>query len=305
MILRKVLPLALLAVALTTASGVWYRVHQTRAFFDQHALLSRFPAEEAAVVSVDVSLLRQAGLLGSSSALPPEAEYKQFLEGTGFDYKRDLDTLVASFSDKGNFFIARGRFNWSRLREYAARQGGSCYQELCRLQGSTPDRHISFMPLRNDALALAVSTNDLAVTQLTRPGQPITATLPAEPVWLSLPGSELRKPNALPGGLRYVLSALQTADRILFTVGLGNPASAGIEARLETTCRTADDAKVLASQLRIATSTLKQALAHDPQAQADELAALLTAGNFDQTDRKVFGKWPVKSNLLALLTQGL
>ena len=169
------MPVALLAVALATAGGVWYQMHRTSAFFDTRALLSRFPAEQATVVSANVSLLRKAGFLEVSQA-PPEAEYKQFLDGTGFDYKRDLDSVVASFSSQGTFFIARGRFNWVRLRDYAVRQGGSCYQDLCRMQGSTPERHISFLPLRHDALALAVSTNDLAATRLAQQGQPVTAT---------------------------------------------------------------------------------------------------------------------------------
>ena len=127
-----------------------------------------------------------------------EPDYKQFVEGTGFDYKRDLDSVTASFSRSGNYFIARGRFHWAKLRDYAVRQGGSCYQDLCRVQGSRPDRHISFLPLRNDAIALAVSTNDLAATLLTKTGQPVTAAIPAAPVWISVPGAELRRQDALP-----------------------------------------------------------------------------------------------------------
>ncbi len=108
-----------------------------------------------------------------------ESDYKRsFFDGTGFDYKRDLDSVVASFSGAGNFFIARGRFDWAKLRAYAVREGGSCYKDLCRIQGSKPERHISFLPLRDDAIALAVSTNDLAATQLTKTGQPITAAIP-------------------------------------------------------------------------------------------------------------------------------
>ena len=86
--------------------------------------LSRFPAEEGVVASIDVAALRRAGLLADSKT-PLEPEYRQFLEGTGFDYRRDLDSVLASFSKGGNFFIARGHLNWTKLREYAARQGGS------------------------------------------------------------------------------------------------------------------------------------------------------------------------------------
>lgn len=291
----------LLPAVVVAAGGFWYRVHQTRAFFELHALLSRFPADEATVVRVDVSLLRAAGLFSEGGAAP-EAEYKQFLDGSGFNYKHDLDSVVGSFSDKGSFFIARGRFDWARLREYAVKQGGSCYQDLCRMQGSTADRHISFLPLRDDALGLAVSTNDLAAAMLARPGPAVSAVLPRDPVWVSLPGSVLRGSNSLPGGLRYLLSALQSTERVLLTAG---PVPAGIEARFETTCRTPDEAKVLASQLRIATSTLKDGVARDRQIQNDELAVALSSGNFDQTGRKVIGRWPLKKSLFGLLTQGI
>ena len=196
-------------------------------------------------MSADFAALRRAGLL-TESKTTLEPEYKQFLDGTGFDFKRDLDSLVASFSRTGTFFIVRGRFDWKKLRDYAAHQGGSCYQELCRVQGSTPERHISFLPLRDDALALAVSTDDLAVTRLTKTAEPVTTPLPSAPVWISVPGAELRRQDALPPGMHLMLSALTTADRVVITLG---PGAQGIEAALQATCRTQDDARILASQL--------------------------------------------------------
>lgn len=288
--------------ALLVSAVAAYRIHATRAFFNPPALLSRFPSEDALVMSADFATLRRAGLLTSSKA-PLESEYKQFLEGTNFDYKRDLDYVVASFSRSGTFFIARGRFDWKKLRDYAAHQGGSCYQDLCRMQGSTPERHISFLPLRADAMALAVSTNDLAATLLTRTAAPVTTPLPAAPVWLSVPGAELRRQDALPPSIHLMLSALTRADRVVITLGPGGPQ--GIEAQLLATCNSEDDAKVLASQLRSATGLLKEALARDKAAADGEVTAMLTAGVFDQTDRKVTGNWPVRKSLLDALTNGL
>lgn len=298
---RRFAAAVLLAGVLSAGGIVAFRIHATRAFFKLPALLSRFPAEDALVLSADVARLRDAGLLTASKG-PIEPEYKQFLDGTGFDYRRDLDTLVASFSRSGTFFIARGRFDWKKLRDYAARQGGSCYQDLCRLQGSTPERHISFLPLRNDALALAVGSSDLAATRLTKAAAPVTAPLPSAPVWISVPGAELRREDALPPGMHLMLSALTTADRVVITFG---PGAQGIEAELDATCRTKDDARVLESQLRSATGLLKEAIARDKDASGDDLAATLTAGSFKLTDRKVTGKWPVRRNLLDALTSGL
>jgi hypothetical protein len=295
--------LAAAAVLLAVSGAVLYRIHATRVFFNPPALLSRFPSEDALVMSADFATLRRAGLLTSSKAVPLEPEYKQFLDGTGFDYKRDLDYLVASFSRSGTFFIARGRFDWRKLRDYAAQQGGSCYEDLCRMQGSTPERHISFLPLRSDALALAVSTNDLAATLLTKTAAPVTTPLPAAPVWLSVPGAELRRQDALPPSIHLMLSALTRADRVVITLGPGGPQ--GIEAQLQAMCNSQDDAKVLASQLRSTTGLLKEALARDKNAADGEVTAMLTAGVFDQTDRKVTGNWPVRKSLLDALTNGL
>jgi hypothetical protein len=299
---RKRIALAALLAGLLLVSGaVWFRIHSRRAFFDQKLLLSRFPAGDALAMSIDVATLRAAGMLEESkTALEPE--YKQFLDGTGFDYKRDLDSVVASFSGSGNFFIAHGRFNWGKLQAYAVHEGGSCYKDLCRIQGSKPERHISFLPLRDDVIALAVSTNDLAATQLTRTGQPVTAAIPAAPVWISVPGAELRRQDALPPEMHFMLSALTSADRIVITLG---PAGTGIEAHMDATCRTQEDARILTSQLRSTTALLKETFAHDKKVADDEFAALLTAGSFDQTDRRVTGRWPVRKSLFDSLTAGI
>src|SRR5580693_9155525 len=172
--------LAAVLLAGTTAALKW---NDARAFTDTRVVLSRFPVEDAVVLNVDFAAVRGAGLL-SDAKLPLESEYKQFLDGTGFDYRKDLDEVTASFSKSGNFFIARGQFDWQKLRDYAAHQGGSCYQQLCRMPGSTPERRISFLPLRSDTIALAVSTDDLAATRLEKPGAPITSALPSAPVWI-------------------------------------------------------------------------------------------------------------------------
>jgi hypothetical protein len=280
---------------------VWYGVRAARQFQDPRYVLSRFPAEDAAVLSADFSSLRRGGLLNESKT-PLEPDYKKFLDGTGFDYKRDLDSVTAAFATSGNFFIARGRFDWKKLRGYVAQQGGSCYQDLCRMQGSAPDRHISFLPLRADTIALAVSTNDLAAARLTNAGQPVTGNIPAGPVWLSVPGSALRGRDALPQRLRAMLSALQNTDRVIVTL---QSSGSGIEARMEASCKTPADAAVLASQLRIATSALKDALAADKQNQNDELATMLRSGTFDENGPRVTGRWPVQKGLLDALTDGI
>jgi hypothetical protein len=290
--------LAAIALVCLGGAGVWCRLHASRTFSEPSRLLSRFPVEDAAVMSADFSLLRKAGMLNESKgALEPD--YKKFLDATGFDYKRDLDSVTASFSASGNYYIARGRFDWPKLRAYAAQQGGSCYRDLCRMAGSTPERRISFLPLRNDTIALAVSTNDLAASRMTAEGPRVTGAIPAAPVWLSMPGTVV-KGMSIAGGLRSMLAALQNTDRVVVTV---QPSGNGIEAKMEASCKSATDASVLASQLRVATSSLREALAAEKQ--DDDLATMLKSGTFDDSGSKVTGRWPVQKTLLDSLTSGI
>jgi len=294
------------AAILLAGAGIWRSVRMDREFRDPRLLLSRFPPEDSLVFSADVARLRRGGLLGPSKAAP-EPEYKAFLDGTGFDYRRDLDSLTAAFSRSGTYFVLRGRFDWKQLQTYAERNGGSCYQQLCRMQGSTPERRISWLPLRPDAMALAVSTSDLAATRLTKTGDAVTSPLPGSPVWISVPGSELQRQSAMAPNLKFMLSALGSADRVVITFDAAGSdvKAAGIEARLDATCRTDDAAKVLASQLRIATSDLKEAQARQHAAQDDQILAVLTKGSFDQTGRKVTGSWPLAKTVLDSLLAGI
>jgi hypothetical protein len=299
---RRVILAVILLAAVSLAGGtLTMGIRSERQFYDPRYLLSRFPAEDALVVRADLMALRRAGLLEDSKT-PLEPDYKQFVDSTGFDFRRDLDFVIISLSASGNYFIARGRFDWNRLRDYAMRQGGSCFQQLCHMPGSTPERHISFLPLRGDMIALAVGADDLEATRLTKAGDPVTTPLPPAPVWLSVPGAEIRKQGALPPNLGLMLSALANADRIVVAFG---PGAQGIQAHMEANCRTADDAKILASQLRLTTAALKEAAAKHKEAGNDELTAMLTAGNFDQSGVKVIGAWPVKKSLLDALTAGL
>lgn len=299
---RRRLTFAILISAAVLSLGfalVKYR--DGREFYKPANILGRFPAEDATVIRADFSALRMTGFL-SASKVPLEPEYKAFVDGTGFDYRRDLDSVTAALGPTGNYFIARGRFDWPRLRAYAAQQGGSCYQDLCRMQGSTPERRISFLPLRDDTIAIAVSTNDLAVTKLTGESKPVTTALPDSPAWISIPGTFLRQQNTLPPGLRLLLSALTGADRVILQV---NATPTGIEAKMEAPCRSVTDARVLTSQLKNTTTMLKEAVTRDPQTAKDDLAVLLTSGGFDQKDKTVLGRWPVPKGLLESLTAGI
>jgi hypothetical protein len=299
--MRRRITLGILAsAAVLIAVVLWLNLRRSSGLSTQVDLLARLPNQPAAVLSVDFSLLRRGGLLNTRSMVP-EPEYKAFLEGSGFDYRRDLDLLVASFSQAGNFFVARGHFDWTKLRRYAIQQGGSCYDELCRIQGSTPERRISFLPLRDNVIALAVSSDDLAATSLRKPNSALTSQIPNSPVWMSIPGQSLSQPGALPEGIRVALSGLLETDRVLLTAG---PGPRGIEAHLETTCRSLDAARTLESQLRSSAAILKDAIARN-KANDDTLAGVLSAGSFGRDAKKVTGTWRIDRSIIEGLTDGI
>ena len=192
---------------LVIAAGVvWLAVYQRNrmAAASPAGMLRRLPPENATVLFVDFDTLRRGGVLKllASSKTAEEPDYQTFVRATGFDYQKDLDTAAVSFSSDGEFFVVKGRFDWPKLRAYAEGQGGGCEGRLCRMQGSTPARRISFLPLQPNLMALAVSTDASAATRLaessTNGVQPLDP--PRDPVWLSVPAESLKAPGQLPPG---------------------------------------------------------------------------------------------------------
>ena len=79
------------------------------------SLLMRLPTLDAAVVGIDFDTLRLGGVLGMLTGPKGgvEPEYQAFVRETGFDYTRDLDYVMASFSParlpRGAPVLARSR----------------------------------------------------------------------------------------------------------------------------------------------------------------------------------------------------
>lgn len=270
---------------------------------DRFVPLDHLPTRNATVLSVDFSTLRKGGILSLFASKPglEEPEYRSFVQATGFDYQKDLDSALVSFSPDATYFILRGKFVWQKLENYAKSNGGGCYQELCHLPGSKPERRISFLRLEPNLMALAVATDDLAAARL-RERSPDAQVQQAQvqqskdPVWLSVPATALKQAAATPGGTRLFASAVSGADRVLLTLG---PADGGYAARMEASCTTHSDAQSIAAALSKLTANFKDA--HSP----DELTGLLVAGTFLQTGNKVFGYWPIQKKLLESLAGGM
>src|SRR6185436_20824826 len=116
----------------------------------------------------------------------------RFVRKTNFDYRRDLDSALVSFAPTGKYMLVRGRFDWKSLHAYAKEQGGSCVNAFCRMQGSAPERQISYFRVQSDLMGLAVSPDDYAARRLGEsPSAPATE-IPGDPIWLSIPASLLR-----------------------------------------------------------------------------------------------------------------
>jgi hypothetical protein len=290
------------------AEGVfWYvtarRAHPAEA--TPASLISRLPVEDASVLYVDFDALRRGGILqfANRSKVTEEPDYQAFVSSTGFDYKTDLDAAAAAFRPDGDFFTVRGRFDWKKLQAYAQSQGGSCYNDLCRLTGSTPNRQISFLRLEAGVMALAVSPDATAATRIAAKAGPRPAQdLPRQPLWLSVPSAALRKLDGLPGGTRVLAKAMEDSESILLSAG---PQGTQFEARIEVTCRNDQDAAALGAQLERITALLREAIAHEKrQPDPNDLSGVLTGGVFEHTGRRVSGRWPIASGFLETLAGG-
>lgn len=284
---------------LTVAGGaaIWWK-HRVPPTPD--ALLKRLPTDGAVVAGINVQALRFGGFVqliaDSKSAVDPE--YTQFVRGTNFDYTRDLDYLLASFSPDGEFFFVEGRFDWPRIEAYVASQKGSCKSHFCKVDGSTPARRVSFFRAGPNLMAMAVAPDDTAADRLRKPGPQADLTIPTQPVFLTASAGALRQASALSGAGRMFASALTDASRMTLTAG---PSGSDVDIRLDAVCGDAQRAGSLVEQLQTLTRVLRDQAGRAP----DGLGSVLLSGKFDQRGPHVFGRWPVPRAVIAGLASGL
>src|SRR5690349_8524658 len=72
-------------------------------------MVAWLPHTGATLAYMDVAAMRKAGLLdafaGAKTVQDPE--YRSFIQGTGFDYRRDLDAFAGAFTGSSGFFVVR------------------------------------------------------------------------------------------------------------------------------------------------------------------------------------------------------
>jgi hypothetical protein len=281
---------AVAAVCILSIAGVvWFRARELK----PAALMTRLPRGAALVLYVDFDALRRAGFLQllAGTKVATEPEYESFVRKTQFDYRKDLDSALVSFAPNGKFLLLKGRFDWKSLQAYVDGENGKCFQSLCRMAGSAPERQISFFPLRSGLMALAVSADDGAALRLNTAAPEPGEEVPDAPVWFSIPPSVLKSPSNLPDGARMFARGMERAESI--TLGFA-PEGSRLAARLNVRCRNAQDAADVAAQLTGATTLLRNLIAREHQhPNPADLSGVLTSGSFRGEGRRVVGYWPI------------
>lgn len=277
---------------LALAGLAFYRL---RAIFTLSDFLARLPTQDATVAYFDLRVLRQSPLFAALTRrdVAQEPEYKTFVERTGFDYTKDLDYVLVSYHPDGMFAFAGGRFDWQKLNAYAQREGGSCYNMFCRMQGSLPTRQISFFALRHNTIALGVGRDSWAAGRLTVKMQDtFSPDVPSRPVWVSFPAGQLRQSTLLPEALGGLGAALADAGRVTISAGVKGD---GLEAVVGVNCRSEQEAEKLRAQLQTFARSLPGAA---------DVRAALAAGTFVVKKNRLEGSWPLSRPLVEKLIGG-
>ena len=294
---------ALLATCAAVVGGLHY--YRTYRRVDAAQLMANLPAGPYLLVYIDVSALRQSGILDvlGGPAAVEDLDYRNFVSNTRFDYRKDLDAVAGAFQGDEDFYLVRGRFDWKAIRAYATSVGGSCGNALCTVPSSRPERHISFLPLRADMIALAVSPNPQAAkAALGLPKRGTGQVAPDQPVWVSIPPNVLRNPASFPAGTQLFAQALENADRVVLSIG---PEGGRLLAQLDVDCPSAGEAVRLEAEFESATEVIRKLVSEGKQApDPRNLSAILSAGRFRRERSKVFGKWPIERAFLEAMAGG-
>ena len=294
--------LAVLVVCAAAVGVVYWLRNSSR--YDAGRLLGMLPADRATLVYIDTDGLRKSGLLAllAGSKAAEEADYRKFVEQTGFDYRTDLDAVAAAFVDNRVYTTLRGRFQWTKLTAYAESQGGQCRDAVCSMPGSSPERNISFYEVTSSVLALAVSPEPRAATSIGPGGRKVELPAPLDPLWISVPAAVFNRLDAFPDGTRAFLSPLARAEKVTFAAG---PQGERLQLRLEVACTTPEAAADLVKQLSSVTSLLKDMIgrAHMTPNPRD-LSGVLVAGRFEQRAATVIGTWPIERGFVEALASG-
>jgi hypothetical protein len=287
--------LLLLLVAIITGGAVFTAVWLRSRPIGVAAQLRRMPERNAVVFFLDFAALRRAGVLRllEGSQVAEDADYRRFAQKINLDWREDLDSAMIALAPSGKYMLVRGRFDWKSLRAYVLGAHGECNAGGCRLPGSTPERHISFLQLQSGLMALAVSPDDdWAVHRIEKSGSGPDPEIPDAPFWVRIPGAVLKSNGDLPSGTRMFAHSVEQADTVTLMLV---PASERLEARLDVACRNDRDASDMAADLTRVTAMLRDMIEREHQKpNPADLSGVLTSGSFHSDGRRVLGSWPIE-----------
>lgn len=299
--------LILLCVAVLAGLYIW----RTRSGATPAEMAAYLPTGDSLLVYMDLDAMRHSGLLDTLAGAKgaEDADYRQFIDQTGFDYREDLNALAVAIREnpatheRDAYAVARGNFDWDRIAAYSGSHGGQCSGGFCRVPASQPHRFVSFYRIRKHLLALAVSADQWAALLITHgPGPRDAADLPGQPVWMLAPASALQSEGLFPEGTRAYASALRGAERVALTLG---PQGDHLALSLDVTCGSVDQASALVVQLEQLTETLRTWIAREhTRPNPGDLSGVLTSGTFRREDRRVFGSWPIAKEFIRAVTDG-
>jgi hypothetical protein len=296
---------AAIAAVLGVILGIWGYWFYSRPY-DAVRLVQCLPQDRSLHGYLNVGLLRSAGILELLAGSPAseEADYKKFVEQTGFDYRTDLEAVAAGFRDGDEYFAVQGRFKWNRLADYAQSHQGKCENGTCSMPASQPGKTISFALLRGDVLALAVA-RDPQASRVIFPGfwkEP--PKIPTAAIWVSAPPYVFEDAKTLPAGLSPFRTQLSRASNTVFTLG-PTPDQKAFELRMMVDCATSDDASKMAMQFSSVTELLKKMLDRDKlKPTSGDLSGVLVAGHFEAQKDQVTGTWPIERKFIESLVSG-
>jgi hypothetical protein len=310
---------AAIAAVLGVLLGIWGYWFYSRPY-DAVRLVQCLPQDRSLHIYMNVGLLRSAGILELLAGSPAseEADYKKFVEQTGFDYRTDLDAVAAGFRDGDEYFAVQGRFKWDLLAGYAQSHQGKCdvgqSAGTCSMPASQAGKTISFSLLRRDVLALAVA-RDPQGSRVIFPGfWKDPPKIPAAAIWVSAPPYIFADAKTLPAGLGPFRTQLSQARGTVFTLGpaftLGPVTNRttdqkAFELRMTVDCTTPDDAAKMAAQFSSVTELLKKMLDRDKlKPAAGDLTGVLVAGHFEAQKDQVTGTWPIQRKFIESLVSG-
>ncbi len=287
---RKAWILVAAVAALAAAAFVFWRLGPWRAA-DARAMLAELPPGDGMTVFADLRALRQSGILQrlAGEAGAESDEYRGFVAATGFEYRKDLDAFVLRSEGGRRWIVAEARLDYGNLRRYFLAHGGRCVSGLCSMQGSTPERQISWVRLKSGRLGMAVNLDPLAAAAFGEKAEAPPWPMPDAPLWLYLPGRFLDAPVGGPAWLTLAMEGMRGARWLLWSA---RPEANGLDLRLEIQCADAEKAGEMAGRWGGVLESLRDAARQ--QGDQVSLPAILAEGTFQATGERAEGRWRIE-----------